>query len=92
MSPAQSCFRAGQDPQTASVVQWIFAQRLAGHSLARITRALTEAGIPRPSAADPERNAHRTGEGWSLTTIRAILADPRYTGRQVWNRQPTGWT
>jgi hypothetical protein len=57
--------------------------------LARITRALTEAGIPCPSAADPERNAHRAGERWSLTTVRAILANPRYTGRQVWNRQPT---
>jgi len=24
-----------------------------------------------------------------LTTVRAILANPGYTGRQVWNRQPT---
>ena len=70
-------------------MEWIFAQRLAGHSLARITRALTEAGIPCPSAADPERNRHRAGQEWSLTTVRAILANPRYTGRQVWNRQPT---
>jgi len=81
--------RLEPDPQTAPVVQWIFAQRLAGHSLARITRALNEAGIPCPSAADPGRNAHRTGERWSLTTVRAILANPRYTGRQVWNRQRT---
>jgi site-specific DNA recombinase len=70
-------------------VRWIFAQRLAGHSLARITRALNEASIPCPSAADPDRNAHRTRERWSLTTVRAILANPRYTGRQVWHRQPT---
>jgi site-specific DNA recombinase len=76
-------------PQTAPVVQWIFAQRLAGHSIARITRALNDAGIPCPSAADPARNTHRTGEKWSVTTVRAILANPRYTGRQVWNRQPT---
>jgi site-specific DNA recombinase len=82
-------WRLEPDPGTAPVVEWIFAQRLAGHSLARITRALTEAGIPCPSAADPERNAHRAGERWSLTTVRAILANPRYTGRQVWNRQPT---
>jgi Recombinase/Recombinase zinc beta ribbon domain len=81
--------RLEPDPQTAPVVKWIFAQRLAGHSLARITRALNEAGIPCPSAADPDRNAHRTGERWSLTTVRAILANPRYSGRQVWNRQPT---
>ena len=81
--------RLEPDPQAVPVVQWIFAQRLAGHSLARITRALNEAGIPCPSAADPERNAHRPGQAWTLTTVRAILANPRYTGRQVWNRQPT---
>jgi site-specific DNA recombinase len=77
------------DPDTAPVVAWIFAQRLAGHSVARITRALNDAGIPCPSAADPKRNPHRTGTAWTLGTVSAILANPRYTGRQVWNRQRT---
>ncbi|WP_228718509.1 recombinase family protein [Kitasatospora acidiphila] len=45
--------------------------------------------IPCPSAADPDRNAHHSGEGWTLTTVRAVLANPRYTGRQVRNRQRT---
>jgi site-specific DNA recombinase len=67
----------------------MFAQRLAGHSVARITRALNDAGIPCPSAAGPKRNPHRTGAGWTLRTVAAILANPRYTGRQVWNRQRT---
>ena len=67
----------------------MFAQRLAGHSAARITQALNDAGIPCPSAADPARNPHRTGAGWTLRTVAAILANPRYTGRQVWNRQRT---
>jgi hypothetical protein len=67
----------------------MFAQRLAGHSAARITRALNDAGVPCPSAADPGRNPHRTGAGWTLRTVAAILANPRYTGRQVWNRQRT---
>jgi site-specific DNA recombinase len=67
----------------------MFAQRLAGHSAARITRALNDAGIPCPSAADPERNPHRTGAVWTLRTVAAILANPRYTGRQVRNRQRT---
>ena len=31
-----------------------------GHSVARIARALNEAGVPCPSAADPGRNPHRT--------------------------------
>ena len=30
-----------------------------------------------------------SGAAWTLFTVRAILANPRYTGRQVWNRQPT---
>jgi site-specific DNA recombinase len=81
--------RLEPDPETAPVVQWIFAERLAGHSVARITRALNDAGIPCPSAADPKRNPHRTGAAWTLRTVAAILANPRYTGRQVWNRQRT---
>ena len=81
--------RLEPDPHTAPVVGWMFAQRLAGHSAARITRALNDAGIPCPSAADPKRNPHRSGTAWTLRTVAAILANPRYTGRQVWNRQRT---
>jgi len=60
-----------------------------GHSAARITRALNDAGVPCPSASDPGRNPHRTGAAWTLRTVAAILANQRYTGRQVWNRQRT---
>jgi site-specific DNA recombinase len=67
----------------------MFAQRLAGHSVARIARAMNDAGVPCPSAADPERNPHRSGTAWTLGTVATILANPRYTGRQVWNRQRT---
>lgn len=31
---------------TVLIARWIFAQRLAGHSLARTTRALNDAAIP----------------------------------------------
>jgi site-specific DNA recombinase len=81
--------RLEPDPSTAPVASWMFAQRLAGHSAARITRALNDAGVPCPSAADPGRNPHRTGARWTLRTVAAILANPRYTGRQVRNRQRT---
>jgi site-specific DNA recombinase len=70
-------------------VRWIFDRRLAGHSVARIARALNEAGVPCPSAAHPGRNSHRAGRGWALGTVTTILSNPRYTGRQVWNRQRT---
>jgi hypothetical protein len=81
--------RLEPDPGTAHVVSWIFAQRLAGHSVARITRALNDAGIPCPSAADPDRNPHRTAAAQALGTVTSILGNPRYTGRQVQNRQRT---
>jgi site-specific DNA recombinase len=81
--------RLEPDPLTAPMVKWVFAQRLAGHSVARITRALNDTAVPCPSASDPKRNPHRTGAAWTLTTVAAILANPRYTGRQVWNRQRT---
>jgi hypothetical protein len=57
--------------------------------VARIARALNEARVPCPSAADPGRNPHRSGAGWTLGTVTTILENPRYTGRQVWNRQRT---
>jgi site-specific DNA recombinase len=54
----------------------MFAQRLEGHSAARIARALNEAGIPCPSTADPERNPHRSGAAWTVRTVATILANP----------------
>ena len=53
--------RLEPDPVTGPVVQWMFAQRLAGHSTARITRALNDASVPCPSAANP--SAIRTAPG-----------------------------
>jgi site-specific DNA recombinase len=81
--------RLEPDPATAPHVKWMFAQRLAGHSTASIARALNERGVLCPSAADPNRNPHRHRRVWVLRTVAAILANPRYTGRQVWNRQRT---
>ncbi|WP_051367232.1 recombinase family protein [Hamadaea tsunoensis] len=81
--------RYGPDPETARWVSWMFAQRLAGWSVAAITVSLNEQNVACPSAHDPQRNPHRSGEGWTLRTVASILANPRYTGRQVWNRQHT---
>jgi site-specific DNA recombinase len=75
------------DPQTAWVVRRIFAEYLAGRGLFAIAEALTRDRIPSPSQHDTARNPHRTGEGWAKSAVRAILGNPRYTGRQVWNKQ-----
>ncbi|WP_213456551.1 recombinase family protein [Rhizomonospora bruguierae] len=75
------------DPTTAPVVRRIFAMYLANYGYFAIAEALTRDGIPSPSAADPARNPHRTGEGWAKSAVKNILSNPRYTGRQVWNKQ-----
>ncbi|HEV2780199.1 MAG TPA: recombinase family protein [Actinophytocola sp.] len=81
--------RLDLDPVTAPQVRWIFAQRLAGMSVASIARRLNERGVPCPSQADRRRNPHRHRGIWTVHTVASILANPRYTGRQVWNRQST---
>ncbi|HET9898936.1 MAG TPA: recombinase family protein [Streptosporangiaceae bacterium] len=75
------------DQPAATVVRRIFAEFLAGHGLYAIAENLTRDGIPCPSVHDPARNSHRCGIAWSKYAIRAILTNPRYTGRQVWNKQ-----
>jgi hypothetical protein len=84
--------RYDPDPATAPTVRWIFAQRLAGLSVSAIAARLNANGVPNPSQADRTRNRHRTGRGWGVTTVRAIPSNVKYTGRQVWNRQPARYT
>lgn len=68
-------------------MRWILQQRLTGASAAGIARTLNDRGVPSFAAYDPARNRHRTGTAWTVRTVAAILANARYTGRQVWNRQ-----
>jgi DNA invertase Pin-like site-specific DNA recombinase len=75
------------DSVADKVVQRIFTEFIAGATLAAIADGLTNDGIACPSAHDPARNRHRDGAYWHKSAVRAILANPRYTGRQVWNRQ-----
>ena len=75
------------DPDTDWVVRRIFAEYLAGRGLFAIAEGLTRDLVPSPSQHDRARNRHRTGEGWSKSAVRVIVTNPRYTGRQVWNKQ-----
>lgn len=81
--------RLEPDAVAAPVVLRIFEEFVAGAGLFTIARQLTEEGVRSPSAHDPERNRHRAGSAglWAKSAVRAILGNPRYTGRQVWNRQ-----
>ncbi|WP_394619081.1 recombinase family protein [Lentzea sp. JNUCC 0626] len=77
------------DPVTAPWVRRMFRERARGRALASIARELNDRGVPCPSSADPGRNSHRTGGRWVVTAVAAILENPCYTGRQVWNRHGT---
>jgi hypothetical protein len=73
--------RLEPDPATAPVVRWIFSQRLAGHSAARITRALNDAGIPRfhrrpgrHRAARPRRTSGPAVPAGGAAGLRAMRA------------------
>jgi site-specific DNA recombinase len=79
--------RLDLDPAAAPVVRRIFDMRLSGMGARRIAATLNGEGVPCPSAHDPGRNRHRFGAGWTVGTVLAILRNPRYTGRQVWNKQ-----
>ncbi|WP_436498139.1 recombinase family protein [Actinokineospora sp. HUAS TT18] len=67
----------------------MFTERARGRSVASIARELNDQGVPCPSGVDQARNRHRSGERWITRTVLMILENPRYTGRQVWNRQAT---
>ena len=83
----QRLHRLERDLFAAPIVERIFGEYLAGRGLYAIAEGLTRDDIPSPSAHDPARNRHRDGRAWSKWAVRAILQNPRYTGRQVWNRQ-----
>lgn len=76
------------DPVTAPVVTLIFTMFVDGHSLRSIAQFLVTNDHPSPSAHDPARNPHRAGVGWAISAIRAILHNERYTGIQVYGKQP----
>lgn len=72
--------RLEPDPQTAPQVRWIFAQRLAGHSTARIARALNDAEIPCPlrqiraatrTAAARRGHCTRSARSWPTPVTQA---------------------
>jgi hypothetical protein len=81
--------RLEPDPDTAAVVQRIYAEFLSGRGLGDIAEGLTADGIPCPAANDPVRNRHRCGIAWAKSAVRVILTNPRYTGRQVWMHMPS---
>jgi hypothetical protein len=72
------------EPVGAIAVKPIFRWRAEAQlDPARIRRRLIDAGCPTPR--DPETGLEGV---WTRAAGRAILRNPKYTGRQVWGSQP----
>ena len=83
----QAAAPARTRPGTAPVVQRIFAEFIAGTGLF----AIAEGSPPTGSRARRPTTRPATGTAaaiaWAKSAVRVILTNPRYTGRQVWNKQ-----
>lgn len=77
------------NPETAPVVQQIFALHLAGYGAQRIAMVLNAEGVLAPSAYKKACDARYKAPiqaQWSNTAIRNILKNPIYTGDMVQGR------
>ncbi len=67
----------------------IFDEYIGGAGIGAIAERLNLDCIPSPSGHDPARIRHRASANgaWGKSAVRAILQNPKYTGKSVWNRQ-----
>ena len=70
------------DEAEAETVRRIFVSFVAGKSPRVIADELNRAGVPAPHDGG---KGHKGVRGWGHTTIRAMLANARYTGQVTWN-------
>lgn len=76
--------RLAPDPQQMPVVQRIYRWWSDdGLGTMAIADRLNAEGVPSPVHTNTTRNVRRK---WAKSTIRAILQNPVYTGRLVWDR------
>ena len=59
---------------------------MTGWGYKQIARLLTTEGLPCPSAHDRARYRHRPAHAWTMSAVRAILANPCYLGYHVSGR------
>ena len=78
------------DEEAANVVRRIYDMRLQGNSVRTIARALTDDGIPNPSAhytrLDGKKSDRRGSPYWSPKTVAGILKDRTYIGTLTQHR------
>lgn len=73
------------DPGEAPIVREIFMLWTTKElGVTAIANLLNERGVSCPTATNPRLNATRR---WAKATINAMLANPVYVGKQVWDRR-----
>src|SRR4051812_10338814 len=79
--------RLEADPITALVVQLIYREYLGGAGIYAIAERLTRDAILSPFGRRLGTQLPPARASLGKSAIRVILTNPRYTGRQVWNKQ-----
>ena len=78
------------DEEAAKIVQRIYDMRLQGNSVRTIARALTDEGIPNPTAyytrLDGKKSNRQGSPYWSPKTVSDILKDSTYIGTLTQHR------
>ena len=78
------------DEEAAKIVQRIYDMRLQGNSVRTIARALTDEGIPNPTAyytrLDGKKSDRQGSPYWSPKTVSDILKDSTYIGTLTQHR------
>ncbi len=82
------------DEVTAPVVKRIFDMYLEGMGYTKISKALTDEGIPNPARYKRENsnysNPHKVNfDRWTPDSIRKMLSNPTYAGNLAQGRQKT---
>ena len=81
------------DPESARIVQFIFARAAAGWSTRSISTELNRLGYITPSALSDsrgQRGERKLSRSWGVEMVRSILKNESYTGRHGSYR--TKWT
>jgi len=84
VSRKDHCNLVPGDPARVQTVQEIYSMYLDGRGFKAIADQLNRTGVP--SARCSAWAQHYSGQ-WSMTTVRAILVNPAYSGDMVWNRR-----
>jgi DNA invertase Pin-like site-specific DNA recombinase len=95
--PKTRPLRLVPDPRRAHVVRWMFERYVAGgYTMQDLAVELNQRAVESPppagkgGRASAKRKRGQACTHWTITSVRTILKNPRYTGALTWNRRSRG--